>query len=63
MAALCDTNNLIASQMAEADYRDLLVNEFEGRTVSYGPIFFCSSKYGPSAKRADHKSKRKSEDP
>ena len=31
----------------------LLLTEFEGRTVSYGPSFF----YGPSAKRAGHKSK------
>ena len=34
-ASLCDINNLIVSQMAEADHRYLLVIEFEGRTVSY----------------------------
>ena len=40
----------------------LLLTEFEVRTVSYGPSFFPFA-YGPSAKRADHKStgkKRKS---
>ena len=36
---------------------DLLLTEFEGRTVSYGPGFFSSSIYGPSAKCAGHKSK------
>ena len=36
----------------------LLLTEFEGRTVSYGPSF-SSSIYGPSAKRAGHKSKGK----
>ena len=36
----------------------LLLSEFEGRTVSYGPSFF-SSIYGPSAKRAGHESKWK----
>ena len=36
----------------------LLLTEFEGRTVSNGPSFF-SSIYGPSAKRAGHKSKGK----
>ena len=37
----------------------LLLTEFEGRTVSYGPRF-SSSIYDPSAKRAaDHKSKGK----
>ena len=55
-AALCDMINLIASQMAEADYRYLLVIEFKGRTLSYGPIF-PSLKYSLSAKREDHKSK------
>ena len=29
----------MASKMAEADYRYLLVTQFEGRTVSYGPSF------------------------
>ena len=33
----------------------LLVTEFEVRTVSYGPSFFPFA-YGPSAKRAGHKS-------
>ena len=33
----------------------LLLTEFEVRTVSYGPSF-SSSFYGPSAKRAGHKS-------
>ena len=36
----------------------LLLTEFEGRTVSYGPSF-SSSIYGPSAKLAGHKSKGK----
>ena len=40
-------------------YTYLLLNEFEGRTVSYGP----TSIYGPNAKRAGHKSKGKNEDP
>ena len=40
----------------------LLPTEFEGRTVSYGPSF-SPSIYGPSAKRADHKSKERNEDP
>ena len=35
----------------------LLLTEFEGRTVSYGPSFFRL--YSPSAKRAGHKSKGK----
>ena len=40
--------------------RYLLLTEFEGRTVSYGPSFFLlDSIYGPSAKRAGHKSKGK----
>ena len=34
----------------------LLLTEFEGRTVSYGPRF-SPSIYGPSAKRRGHKSK------
>ena len=40
----------------------LLLTEFEGRTVSYGPSFL-SSFCGPNAKRAGHKSKGKNEDP
>ena len=40
----------------------LLLTEFEGRTVSYGPSF-SPSIYGPSAKRAGHKSEGKNEDP
>ena len=40
---------------AENSNKYLLLTEFEGRTVSYGPSFF----YGPSAKRAGHKSKGK----
>ena len=40
----------------------LLLTEFEVRTVSYGPSFF-SFAYGPSAKRAGHKSTGKNEDP
>ena len=42
--------------MAEAHYRYLLVIEFEGLTLSYGPIF-PPAKYSLSAKRKDHKSK------
>ena len=37
-------------------YQYLLLTEFEGRTVSYGPSF-SPSIYTPNAKRADHKSK------
>ena len=40
----------------------LLLIEFEVRTVKYGPSFFPSI-YGPSAKRAGHKSMGKNEDP
>ena len=40
--------------MAKAGYRFFLVIEFEGRTVSYGPIS-PPSKYSLSAKREDHK--------
>ena len=40
----------------------LLLIEFEVRTVKYGPSFFPSI-YGPSAKRAGHKSTGKNEDP
>ena len=36
----------------------LLLTGFEGSTVSYGPIL-SPSIYGPGAKRAGHKSKRK----
>ena len=36
----------------------LLLTEFEGRIVSYGPSFFPFA-YGPSAKRAGHKLKGK----
>ena len=52
----------MASQMAEADYRYFLVIEFEDPTVSYGPVS-PPSKYSLSAKREDHKSKGKNEDP
>jgi len=34
----------MASKMAEADLRYLLVTEFEGGTVSYGPSFSRSKK-------------------
>ena len=40
----------------------LLLTEFEGRTISKDRAF-PSSIYGPSAKRAGHKSKGKNEDP
>ena len=40
----------------------LLLTEFEGRTVRYGPSFFPFA-YGPSAKRAGHKLTGKNEDP
>ena len=40
----------------------LLLAEFLVRTVNYGPSFFPSI-YGPSAKRAGHKSMEKNEDP
>ena len=40
----------------------LLLTEFEGRTVNYGPRF-SPSIYGPSAKRAGHKSKGKNKGP
>ena len=40
----------------------LLLTEFEVHTVSYGPSFFPLI-YGPSAKRAGHKSTGKNEDP
>ena len=41
---------------------NVLLAEFLVRTVNYGPSFF-SSIYGPSAKRAGHKSLEKNEDP
>ena len=47
-------------QSAKLKY--LLLTEFEGRTVSYGPSFFPSI-YGPSAKCAGHMSKGENEDP
>ena len=37
----------------------LLLTGFEGRTVSYADRVFSSPIYGPSAKRAGHKSKGK----
>ena len=40
----------------------LLLTELEVRTVSCGPSF-SSSIYGPSAKPAGHKKKKKNEDP
>ena len=40
----------------------LLLAEFSVRTVIYEPSFFPSI-YGPSAKRAGHKSMEKNEDP
>ena len=40
----------------------LLLAEFSGRTVNYGPSFFPSI-YGPSAKRAGDKSIEQNEDP
>ena len=40
----------------------ILLTELEVRTVSYGPSFFPLI-YGPSAKRAGHKSTGKNEDP
>ena len=43
-------------------HKYLLLTEFEGRTVSYGPRFFPFA-YGPSAKRAGHKLTGKNEDP
>ena len=36
--------------------KDLLLTEFEVRSVSYGPSFFFPFAYGPSAKRAGHRS-------
>ena len=40
----------------------LLLTEFEGRSVNYGPRF-SPSIYGPSAKRAGYKSKGKNKGP
>ena len=39
-----------------------LISRILVRTVNYGPSFFPSI-YGPSAKRAGHKSMEKNEDP
>ena len=46
----------------EIPYTYLLLTEFEGRTVSYGPRF-SPSIYGPRASRLGHKSKGENEDP
>ena len=43
-------------------YTYFLLAEFEGRTVNYGPRFFPAM-YGPSAKRAGHKSKGNNKGP
>ena len=43
-------------------HKYLLLAEFSVRTVNYGPSFFPSN-YGPSVKRAGHKSMGKNEDP
>ena len=43
-------------------HKYLLLAEFSVRTVNYGPSFFPSI-YGPSAKRAGHKSMGKNDDP
>ena len=43
-------------------HKYLLLTEFEVRTVGYRPSFFPLI-YGPSAKRACHKSTGKNEDP
>ena len=40
----------------------LLLTEFEGRTISYGPSFFPFA-YGTSAKRAGQIDGKKHEDP
>ena len=40
----------------------LLITKFQGRTVNYGPRF-SPSIYGPSAKRAGHKSNGKNKGP
>ena len=44
-------------------FKYLLLTEFEGFTVSYRPIFFFPSIYGPSAKREGHESKGRNKDP
>ena len=44
------------------DYKYLLLTEFEGRTINYGPRF-PPSIYGPSATCAGHKSKGKNKGP
>ena len=48
--------DVVAAIFVTHNFKYLLLTEFEGRTVSYGPSF-SSSIYGPSAKRAGHKSK------
>ena len=53
------SNHLLKS----LDYTDLLLAEFSVRTVNYGPSVFFPSIYGPSAKRAGHKSMEKNENP
>ena len=45
---------LCVCQLEKFALKYLLLTEFEGRTVSYGPSFFPFA-YGPSAKRAGHK--------
>ena len=51
---------MVSTELCVSKY--LLITEFEIRTVSYGPSCFPFA-YGPSAKRADHKSTGKIEDP
>ena len=46
----------------DSEIKYLLLTEFEGRTVNYGPRF-SPSIYGPSAKCAGHKSKGKNKGP
>ena len=50
------------SNNSTVEFIYLLLIEFEVRAVKYGPSFFPSI-YGPSAKRAGHKSMGKNEDP
>ena len=52
----------IQEKLLTATYIPLTSLVFSVRTVNYGPSFF-SSIYGPGAKRADHKSMEKNEDP
>ena len=55
--AVWETNWKITVEIVECKTvrdKDLLLTEFEVRTVSYGPSF-SPSIYGPSAKRAGHK--------